>query len=108
VDQRDQLEAAGAEAAVLDALEGRISAAQAGEGQIDGRVLVATASGIVLEADWDASLGAGDAAYWTVLPELGWYVREAARAVRALVVITDKQQAALRYEVIPRSGMSAR
>ncbi len=99
-DLREQLASTGADAAALEALDARLGEARGGEGQADGRVLVASAEGVALEADWDASLGAGDAAHWTVVPELGAYVRETARAVRALVVLADRQQAALRYEII--------
>jgi hypothetical protein len=99
-DLREQLETAGAEAEPLDAIEARLSDAQPGEGQVDGRVLVADQAGVALERDWDASLGAGDAAHWTVLPELGAYVREAARTVRALVVVADQQGALLRQELL--------
>jgi hypothetical protein len=99
-DLREQLQSTGAETAALEAVETRLAGVEPGEGQIDGRVLVADRDGVALEADWDASLGAGDAAHWTVLPELGAYVREAARTVRALVVVADKQGALLRHELL--------
>lgn len=99
-DLRQQLEPAGAPDDVLDALQDRIFDAKPAEAQSDGRVLAATEGGVVFERDWDASLGAGDSAHWAQLPELGAYVREAARAVRALVIITDQHGAAIRQQRI--------
>lgn len=97
---RERLEQAGAGSGAVDAIESALLAGEAGEQQTNGRVLVATEHGVVLDEPWDAALGAGDDAHWSTLPELGAYVREAAHAVRALVVITDQQGARLRQEVI--------
>src|SRR5699024_7953879 len=91
--QRERLQADGASESALNALDDVLAGATAGEEQINGRVLVATGSGVVLDEQWDAALGTGDAAYWTHLPELGSYVREAVRAVRELVVLVDQEGA---------------
>ncbi|MBA8824183.1 hypothetical protein FHX42_001512 [Saccharopolyspora lacisalsi] len=98
---RERLDEAGAGAGVLDAVEASVTTAEAGEEQTNGRVLVATeAAGVVLDEPWDAALGAGDAAHWTRLPELGAYVREEARSVRMLVAIADEQHAVVRQEIV--------
>lgn len=97
---RERLESAGASAAAVDAAESALLSATSGEEQANGRVLVADDSGVLLDEPWDAALGAGDNAHWGPLPELGSYVRERARAVRELVVITDQQGARVRQDVI--------
>lgn len=98
---RRQLESDGAPAAALDPIEAALDTDDPGEPQIDGRVLVATEeAGVVLDEPWDAALGAGDKAHWTVIPELGAFAREAARAVRELVVVCDAQGAQIRREVV--------
>lgn len=100
-DQRERLQNQDADPAALDAVEDALFGEQAGEVHTDGRVLVATAAGVALDAPWDAALGSGDAAYWTAAPELGAYVRERARAVRLLVVVAhDQQHATVRQEVV--------
>lgn len=96
---REQLATDGAEATALDALESRLFDEEAGEVQTDGRVLVATSAGVLLDASWDATLGSGDAAHWTQLPELGAFVRERTRSVRLLVAIANQQGAVVRREV---------
>lgn len=97
---RERLESAGAPPEPLDALEADLRDSAAGAEEADGRVLVAAGSRVLLHASWDAALGTGDAAYWSVQPELGPYVREAARSVRELVVVADQQSAEVRQEVV--------
>jgi hypothetical protein len=97
---REQLASAGATATALDVLENEFGADASGEQHANGRVLVATDSGVLLNEHWDAALGGGDAAHWTVVPELGPYARETARSVRLLVVLCDSHGAQLRYEVV--------
>lgn len=96
---RDRLASDGADEQALDAIDDVLFGERAGEVQADGRVLVATASGIALDAPWDAALGAGDAAWWTPDPQLGAYVREESRSVRMLVAIADQHGATVRWEV---------
>lgn len=98
---RERLASDGAAADVLDALEAALTDEQAGEEQTNGRVLVATEDGgLVFDEAWDAALGSGDDAHYTVLPELGAYVREQARSVRMLVAISDAQGAVVRQEIV--------
>ncbi|AXK36758.1 hypothetical protein DVA86_33590 [Streptomyces armeniacus] len=98
---RERLEADGADPRAVDAAEAAARTDTPGEEQADGRVIVAhPEAGVVLDEHWDAALGAGDAAHWGHLPELGAYGREAARAVRALVVLADREGARVRQEVV--------
>jgi hypothetical protein len=97
---REQLGSAGAPAMVLDALEAELVGDVSGEQHVNGRVLVATDVGVLLNKPWDATLGAGDAAHWTHMPELGAYAREIARSVRLLVLLCDAHGAQLRREVV--------
>lgn len=70
------------------------------EVQNNGRVLVANAAGVLLNTDWDAAIGAGDAAHFTEEAELGAFARERARSVRMLVAIADRTGATLRRVVV--------
>ncbi len=97
---RERLESEGATAESLDALESVLLVDDVGEQQTDGRVLVAAGARVVLNEPWDAALGVGDDAHFGDVPQLGAYVRETARSVRELVVITDQQGAQVRQEVV--------
>lgn len=98
---RERLEEAGADPRAVAAAEESVLSATAGEEQTNGRVIVAAGdSGVVLDESWDAALGAGDEAHWGHVPELGAYGREAARAVRALVVLADQEGARVLQEVV--------
>lgn len=104
---RERLEEAGADPRAVAAAERSVLSATAGEEQANGRVIVASGdSGVVLDESWDAALGAGDEAHWGHLPELGAYGREAARAVRALVVLTDQEGARVIQEVVAEQHTS--
>lgn len=96
---REQLNEAGAEEGVLETLDAAIVTDDIGEVQADGRVLVANASGVILNEAWDAVLGAQDAAHFTDEPELGPYARERARAVRILLAVADQTGATVRHLV---------
>lgn len=97
---RERLVNGGATSGALEAIDSALEREDPGEEQADGRVLVASASGMVLDEPWDAALGAGDEAHWSVVPELGALVREECRSVRMLVVIAEHQGAQLRHEVV--------
>ncbi|MEV0085450.1 hypothetical protein [Saccharopolyspora sp. NPDC050642] len=96
---RDRLQAAGAPAETLDAIESALSGAP-GEEQARGRVLVGAGSAVLLDEPWHVEPGAGDDAFWDALPQLGAYVREAARSVSELVVIADQEGAQVRQDVV--------
>lgn len=97
---RERLESVGAAGGAIDVLAAELDRDVPGEEQADGRVLVAGAERVVLDAAWDAAIGAGDAAHWQELPDLGPYVREALRSVRALIVAADQHSARVRQEVV--------
>ncbi|WP_344529629.1 hypothetical protein [Streptomyces albiaxialis] len=98
---RERLERERAPVAALDAAEEALSRTRPGEEQTSGRTLVTTADGTVaFDAAWDAALGRGDAAHWDPLPVLGPFVREAARAVRVLLVVADQESARLHHLVV--------
>lgn len=97
---RRRLTDAGADDAQLTALEDAILVEDVGEVMTDGRVLVAGASGLLLDAPWDAALGAGDAAHFEQEAQLGPYLRERSLSVRMLVAIADQQGAVVRQLVV--------
>ncbi|MDN6151029.1 MAG: hypothetical protein L0I91_06320 [Yaniella sp.] len=98
-DLRGRLEKDGAGEETVTALEKAVIVDDITEVQNNGRVLVANASGVLLNADWDAAIGAGDAAHFTQEPELGAFARERARSVRMLVAIADRTGATIRRVV---------
>jgi hypothetical protein len=102
-DLQRQIEKPGVTEAAIDALEHSILDAQAGEIQSNGRVLVADASGLLLDEAWDAALGAGSAAYVGEHPELGAFVREKDRSVKLIVAIADQHGAVVRHTVVSGS-----
>ncbi|QYJ03490.1 hypothetical protein KUV85_14305 [Nocardioides panacisoli] len=95
-DLRGRLADDGADEATLEALDAAVLVEDITEVQTDGRVLVANASGVLLDEAWDAALGEGDAAHHGKDPELGAYVREVAGSTRLLVAIADQQGAVVR------------
>ena len=95
-DLRGRLAEAGAEEDVLEALDSAVIVEDITEVQTDGRVLVANSSGVLLNAPWDAALGAGDAAHFSPDAQLGAYVRERDRSARLLVAIADQTGATIR------------
>ena len=99
-DLRERLSAAGATSGALQALDVALGQDQSGEEQANGRVLVASEQGLVLDEPWDAALGSGDQAHWSELPELGAMVREECRSVRMLVVLAKHQGAQIRQEIV--------
>ncbi len=97
---RERLAHAGAPSAPLEAIEAVLQQAETGEEQANGRVLIASEQGVAMDEPWDAALGTGDEAHWSVLPELGALVREECRSVRMLVAIAKHQAAQIRQEVV--------
>ncbi|MBP2380228.1 hypothetical protein [Brachybacterium sacelli] len=97
---RRRLTEAGAEDAHLQPLEDAILVEDIGEVMADGRVLVTGSSGLLLDAPWDAALGAGDAAHFADEAQLGPYLRERFRSVRMLVAVADQQGALVRQVVV--------
>ena len=97
---RQQLADAGAPQEALDALDDVILDTEAfGAIQAEGRVLVADRTGLLLDEDFDASREQGDRAVLGPLAQLGDYLRQRLRSVRALVVLADQERALIRREV---------
>lgn len=99
-DLKGRLTAAGADDKIVESLEHSVIVEDIGEVQNNGRVLVANSSGVLLNEDWDAAIGAGDAAHFTQEPELGAFARERGRSVRMLVAIADRTGATVRRVVV--------
>ncbi|SLM97216.1 baeRF2 domain-containing protein [Brevibacterium yomogidense] len=100
---RGRLSEEGASDPVLSQLDEAVLGAESGEVQSNGRVLVADATGIVLDEAWDAALGAGDAAHLSDEPELGAFIRERERSARLLVAIANQHGAVVRQVVVSDS-----
>lgn len=95
-----QLSQAGADGATLAALEDAILVDDITAVQAEGRVLAANRDGVLLNERWDATGDAGDRASLGPDADLGGYLRELARSVRALVVVASKEGATLQREVL--------
>ncbi len=102
---RGQLADAGTHQEALDALDDAILTENITAVQTEGRVLVANRHGLLLEEDFDATRDGGDRAVLGDLPALGDYVRQRTRSVRALVVLVDKERAAVRREVFTSAAV---
>lgn len=97
---RRQLADAGAHQQTLGALDETIMDTEAfGAVQAEGRVLVAGSSGLLLDEDFDATGEEGDQAVLAPIAQLGDYLRQRLRSVRALVVLVDQAQATIRREI---------
>lgn len=98
-----ELSDAGAHEQAVAALEDALLIENITEVQTEGRVLVANQDGLLLEEHWDAALGSGDYAVLGEPAELGSYLRERFRSVRALVAVADQEGAVLRRFVLTSS-----
>ncbi|WP_309132518.1 Vms1/Ankzf1 family peptidyl-tRNA hydrolase [Brevibacterium sp.] len=93
---RDDLEGKGADNGLLSSIDSALLGDAATEVHTDGRIIVANASGVLLDEHWDAAQGTGDAAYLSDVPELGTYLREKIRLVDVVLVIADQKGALIR------------
>lgn len=100
--QREHLTEAGADEQLLSPVDDALSVRNITEIQVDGRVVVAHAGGVLLNEPWDARPGAGDASAFGDIPELSAYVRERAGAVRILLAVVDQTGAVVRRLVATR------
>ncbi len=100
---KKELADAGAHEQALQALEDAVLIENITEVQVEGRVLVANRDGLLLEEHWDAALGSGDRAVLGEPAELGSYIRERIRSVRALVAVADQEGAVVRRLVLTSS-----
>lgn len=95
-DLRDQLSSAGAEEPLLESIDATVLVDAPTEVHTDGRTIVANSHGILLDEHWDASLGEGDAAYFTEVPEIGAFLRQECRLFDVILVIAGQDGAAVR------------
>lgn len=103
---RQQLADAGAHEETLEALdEAVLNSDDVGTIQAEGRVLVADRNGLLLEEDFDATGDGGDQAILGPEAQLGDYLRQRLRSVRALVVLADKEGALIRREIFTSSDV---
>ncbi len=93
---REGLAGKGADEGVLSSVETALLGEAETEVHSAGRIIVANASGILLDEHWDAALGTGDAAYLGDVPELGTYLREKSRLVDVVLVVADQKGALIR------------
>ena len=93
---RENLANAGAAEEILSHLDDTLIVDDITEVQTDGRVVVANASGVVLDEHWDAALGTGDVAHYAQVPELGAYLREGTRLVDLVLIVADQKGATIR------------
>lgn len=94
---RDDLKEQGAEDDLLSAIDGvLLDDDTRTEAHTDGRIVVANASGVLLDEHWDAALGTGDSAHHSEVPELGTYLREKNRLVDVVLVVADQTGAVIR------------
>lgn len=91
---------AGADDRIIDALAGALNIDDIGEPQANGRVLVASPDGVLLNDDWDSAEESEDQAYVAHVPELGPLIRVRAGEIRAVVAIADTQGAVIRKVTI--------
>jgi len=106
-DLQKQLKEAGADDKTLAALDDELGAERAGSITGVGRVLVASADGVLFDDEVEAVAAAGDIAVWSPLPELGRYYRSQTGSVRVLLAVVDQTGGDL-YQVIADNSEGAR
>ena len=106
-DLQSQLQQQGADDKTLAALDDELGGERAGSLTEVGRVLVASADGILFDDEVEAVDAAGDLAVWSPLPELGRYYRSQTGSVRVLLAVVDQTGGDL-YQVIADNAEGAR
>ena len=104
---QNQLKQQGADDKTLAALDDELGGERAGSLTEVGRVLVASADGILFDDEVEALDAAGDVAVWSPLPELGRYYRSQSGSVRVLLAVVDQTGGDL-YQVIADNAEGAR
>lgn len=106
-DLQKQLKQDGADDKTLAALDDELGGERAGSITGVGRVLVASAEGILFDDEVEAVGAHGDVAVWSPLPELGRYYRMQTGSVRTLLAIVDQTGGDL-YELVASYDAGAR
>ena len=97
----------GADDKTIAALDELFSDTSGGELNAYGRVVVASADGVLFDDPVEGVDRAGDSAVWSPLPELGTYFRSQSGGVRALLVVADQTGGDV-YQVVASNAEGAR
>ncbi|WP_209323614.1 Vms1/Ankzf1 family peptidyl-tRNA hydrolase [Brevibacterium renqingii] len=93
---REQLSDNGADESLLESIDAVVLVDEPTEVHTDGRIIVATSEGVLLDEHWDAALGDGDAAHYGQVPELGAFLRQESRQFDVILVIAGQDGATVR------------
>jgi hypothetical protein len=97
----------GADDKTIAALDDVLGTARGGDVDAYGRVVVASAEGVLFDEPVEGVVASGDSAIWSPLPELGAYYRSQSGSVRVLLVVADKTGGDV-YQVIASNTEGAR
>lgn len=106
-DLSNQLREAGADDKAVAALDDELGGERPGAVTGLGRVLVASAEGVLFDDAVEGVASGGDVALWSPLPELGRYYRTQGGSVRVLLAVVDQTGGDL-YRVIAANDEGAR
>lgn len=104
---QSSLQQQGADDKTIAALDDELGGERSGSLTEVGRVLVASADGVLFDDEVEAVGAAGDVGTWSPLPELGRYYRSQTGSVRTLLAIVDKTGGDL-YELMASHDEGAR
>ncbi len=103
----ESLSEQGADDKTIAALDELLGSARGGDIDAYGRVVVASADGVLFDEAVEGVDRAGDTATWSPLPELGTYYRSQSGSVRVLLVVADQTGGDV-YQVIASNVEGAR
>jgi Bacterial archaeo-eukaryotic release factor family 2 len=106
-DLSNQLKQAGADDKTLAALDDELGGERRGSITGVGRVLVASAEGVLFDDEVEGVDAAGDVAVWSPLPELGRYYRSQTGSVRVLLAVVDQTGGDI-YQLVADNSEGAR
>lgn len=103
----DSLREQGADDKTLAALDELFADTSGGDLNAYGRVVVASADGVVFDDAVEGVDASGDVATWSPLPELGSYFRSQSGSVRAVLAVVDQTGGDV-YQVVASNVEGAR
>ena len=103
----DSLAEQGADDKTIAALDDVFSSTEPGDLNAYGRVVVASADGVLFDEAVEGVEASGDSAIWSPLPELGAYYRSQSGSLRVLLVVADKTGGDV-HQVIASNAEGAR
>lgn len=104
---QQQLKDAGADDKTIAALDDELGGQRPGGITEVGRVLVASAEGVLFDDAVEGVAAGGDVAVWSPLPELGRYYRTQGGSVRVLLAVVDRTGGDI-YQVVAANDEGAR